>query len=81
MAGLCGWLPLALDPAGRLLARQEPALLAEALVDTMREGGQRFRDLPKIDQAVRAAFRRRRHQHRAAACRRRWNEVTAAYAI
>ncbi|MFG1949482.1 tetratricopeptide repeat protein [Nonomuraea sp. NPDC048826] len=56
VARLCGLLPLALDPVGRLLARQEPALLAEALDDAMREGGHRFRDLPKIDQSVLAAF-------------------------
>ncbi|MGW0633457.1 hypothetical protein [Streptomyces sp. NPDC002758] len=33
------------------------------------------RDLPHV---LRWSTWRRRHQHRAAACHRRWNEVTAA---
>ncbi|WP_170222890.1 tetratricopeptide repeat protein [Nonomuraea turkmeniaca] len=56
VARLCGWLPLALDPVGRLLARQDPAMVLELMTEAMRDGGRRFRHMTKVDQAIRAAF-------------------------
>lgn len=56
IARLCGYLPLTLEPVGRLLARQSPRHVVAALRAAKAAGDHRFRHLPAIDRQVLAAF-------------------------
>ncbi|WP_169807619.1 tetratricopeptide repeat protein [Herbidospora mongoliensis] len=56
LAGLCGHLPLTLEPIGLLLARQPAAFVISALRAAGAEGAQRFHHLPDIRQKLQAAF-------------------------